>query len=260
MNDKTRALDGLTTQAKALVERTWSRIALKRVVPDHEEPIATRCDPSRMQVHVACASGKSYVVSIEALQAADEKGPLIIPEDVGGGVLVDVEGKPLPPSVMDKLGFGFDYDVPSPGNLLQRMREAQDRFEAQLRKEKTRQEAIEESLDVPLAKDLPLENETEKWTIAVARLMELKEALKNNEAWTPAWDYRRNSVDGEITVFCDQHDSQQPADILAIKDGFHTETYALCAQCFVADMNSGTPEFRLDCDAEDTTVNVPDDE
>lgn len=77
--DEQQARVELSEHARALVEKVWAMPILKRVVPEGEDPIATKCDPARMQLHIACASGKSFVVSLDAMEAADAAPRIILP-------------------------------------------------------------------------------------------------------------------------------------------------------------------------------------
>jgi hypothetical protein len=115
--DRQAARAALSAQARAQVEHVWAQSTLKRVVPPGEDPIATRCDPIRQQLHIACASGKTFVFSLEAMCKAEES-PIIEPKKTTDPVLLDIDGNPIPASKPKDEDEGFFKSEFRPGQML----------------------------------------------------------------------------------------------------------------------------------------------
>jgi hypothetical protein len=287
--DRQAARAALSAQAQAMVEHVWAMPTLKRVVPPGEDPIATRCDPVRQQLHIACASGKTFVFSFKDMVKAEES-PIIEPKKTTDPVLLDMAGNPIPaskPKDEDEGFFKFEFrpgqmlSIPPPemlggtdigrvteskagtglpprSNILKMMEEVQRAHMGRLAKENpvmaelgTEPGKLKEDIDTAQKK---LDDAAADWEIAVARLMELQKAIQNYECVLEGWTFGRNTSDGEVTVYCDQSPHggvATPANLLAINDGFGPAvTYALCATCFVEDQERDEPLYRLDCDTE----------
>lgn len=84
--------------------KTWDPKIIRSLIPEGEEPIATRYDPQGDCVHIACASGKVFKVGRERL--TQKECEQITPPELGGGRFVagGGEGKPNP------FALGEPYD------------------------------------------------------------------------------------------------------------------------------------------------------
>lgn len=98
--------------AREYGRKIWSPKVIKSLIPEGEEPIATRYDPQADAVHIACASGKTYKVGRERL--TQKECEQITPPELGGGREIAVGG-----ALGEPPPFG-----------LEAMQQAMDRFEA----------------------------------------------------------------------------------------------------------------------------------
>lgn len=70
---------GDVIEDRALLNRTWAKETLKRVLPAGLEPVGTKYDATWKQIHVLCTNGRSVVVPLAEMEAADAAPRIVLP-------------------------------------------------------------------------------------------------------------------------------------------------------------------------------------